>query len=97
MPAPLKEIPSLYLNNVEEFNKSSAEESMQAPAEVLHEEAYHTPSAVTGCIDIAVNFDIATWNFGFAISALTKKVLDQCFSTFSAHLNRSYFSSAPFS
>ena len=84
MPAPLEEMPSLYLNKIEEVTKSAAEESMQAAVDELHQEGDHPPSAVPGCIDIAVSFD-SSWKtrgfysnlgFGSAISALTKKVLD---------------------
>ena len=84
MPAPLEEMPSQYLNKIEEVTKSAAEVSMLAAAEELHEEADHTPSAVPGCSDIPVSSD-SSWKtrgfysnlgFGSAISALTKKVLD---------------------
>ena len=38
---------------------------MQAAADVLHEEADHTLSAVHGCIDIAVSFDSSLKTRGF--------------------------------
>ena len=62
MPALLEEMPPLYLNKIEEVTKSVAEVSMQAAADVLHEEDDHTPSAVPGCIDIPVRFD-SSWKF----------------------------------
>ena len=84
VPAPLEEMPSHYLNKIEEVTKLAAEVSMLAAAEELHEEADHTSSAVPSCIDIPISFD-SSWKtrgfysnlgFGSAISALTKKVLD---------------------
>ena len=84
MPAPLEEMPPHCPNKIEEVTKLVEEVSMQAAADVLHEEADHTPSAVPGCIEIAVNFD-NSWNtqgfysnlaFESAISVLPKEVLD---------------------
>ena len=57
MPAPLEEMPPLYLNMIEEVTKSAAEEFLLAAAEELHEDADHTLSAVTDRIDISVSFD----------------------------------------
>ena len=80
MSAPLEEMPSLYLNKIEEVIKLAADVSMQAVADKLHEEADHTTSIVTDCIDIPVSFD-SSWKtrgfysnmgFGSGISALTK-------------------------
>ena len=57
MLATLEEMSPLYLNRIEEVTKSAAGVSMQAAADVLHEEADHTPSAVPACIDFPVSFD----------------------------------------
>ena len=63
MPDPLEEMPPHNINKIEEVIKSAAEISIQAAANVLHEESDDTHSAVPGCIDFAVSFD-SSWKTG---------------------------------
>ena len=84
MPAPLENMPPLYLNKIEDVVKLTAEESMLEAADDIHRNFNNTPSSVPDCFNTTVNFD-SSWKtrgyysnlgFGSAISAWTKKILD---------------------
>ena len=67
MPAPLEEMPSPYLNKIEDVIKSAVEESMRAAADELYLEGDQTPS-VPDCINIAVSFDSSWKTRGFTLT-----------------------------
>ena len=84
MPAPLENMPTPYLNKIEDVVKRAAEESILEAADEIHRNFNSTPSSVPDCINTAVSFD-SSWKtrgfysnlgFGSAISAWTKKILD---------------------
>ena len=84
MPQPLADMPSRYLNKIENTVQIACQFRLNAAAEELHMKIDTIPSAVTNCINIAVSFD-SSWKtrgfysnlgFGSAISATTKNVLD---------------------
>ena len=84
MPQPLADMPSRYLNKIENTVQLACQSSIKAVGEELHMKIDTIPSYVLNCINIAVCF-YSSWKtrgfysnlgFGSAISATTKKVVD---------------------